>query len=101
LAGLACVGTILVIADFVNNEEQVDEVTDCAEFFITRMRIGVRNQKFVVTLDEKGPLSVGEDIVAVDPSPGLCCSFPVVRVGGSLEGLREGEEIREVKRGRC
>ncbi len=99
MAGLACVGTILVIADFVNNEEQVDEVADCAEFFIPRMRIGVRNQKFVVTLDEESPLSISEDIVAVDPSPGLCCSILVVGVGGALEGLREGEEIREVERG--
>ena len=101
MAGLACIGTILVIADFVNNEEQVDEVTDCAEFFIPRMRIGVRNQKLVVTLDEKSPLSVGEDIVAVDPRTGLCCGFPVMRVGGSLEGFREGEEIGEVKRSHC
>jgi hypothetical protein len=65
------------------------------------MRIGVRNQKFVVTLDEESPLPVGEDIVAVDPSPGLCSGFPVMGVGGSLEGLREGEEIGEVKRARC
>ena len=101
MAGLACIGTILVIADFVDNEEQVDEVTDCAEFFEPRMRIGVRDQKFVVTLDEESPLPVGEDIVAVDPSSGLCCSFPVVGVGGSLKGLREGEEIGEVKRGHC
>jgi len=101
LAGLASVGTILIIADFVDNEEQVDEVADRAEFFKPRMRIGVRNQKFVVTLDEESPLSVGEDIVAVDPSPGLCCSFPVMGVGGSLEGFGEGEEIWEVKRGRC
>lgn len=101
MAGLACVGTILVIADFVNNEEQVDEVTDCAEFFIPRMRIGVRNQKFVATLDEESPLSVGENIVAVDPGTGLCSGFPVMGVGGSLEGLREGEEVGEVKRGRC
>jgi hypothetical protein len=101
LAGLACIGTILVIANFVDNEEQVDEVTNRAKFFIPRMRIGVRNQKFVETLDEESPLSVGEDVVAVDPSPGLCCGFPVMGVGGSLEGFREGEEIGEVKRVRC
>jgi hypothetical protein len=64
------------------------------------MRIGVRDQKFVVTLDEKSLLSVGEDIVAVDLSTGLCCG-PPVGVGGSLEGLREGEEIGDVKRARC
>lgn len=98
MTSLACVGTVLVIADFVNNEEQVDKVADCAEFPIPRMRIGVGDQKFVVALDEKGTLSVGEDIVAVDPSPGLCCGLPVVGIGGSLEGLREREEIREVKR---
>lgn len=97
MTGLACIGTILVIADFVNDEEQVDKVTNCAKFFIPRMRIGVRDQKFVVTLDEESPLSVGEDIVAVDPSTGLCCSFPVMGVGGSLEGLGEGEEIGDVK----
>jgi hypothetical protein len=61
------------------------------------MRIGVRDQKFVATLDEERPLSVGENIVAVDPSPGLCCSLPVVGIGGSLERLREGEEVGEVK----
>ena len=100
MAGLACVGTILVIADFVNNEEQVDEIADCTEFFVPRMRVGVGYQELVVTLDEESPLSVCEDIVAVDPSPGLCCSFLVVGVGGPLEGLREGEEIGEVERGR-
>jgi len=42
LNNLACVGTILVIADFVNLLFVVDEVTDCARFFIPRMRIGVR-----------------------------------------------------------
>ena len=72
MACFARVGTILVIADFVNDEEQVDEVADCTKFFIPRMRIGVGHQKLVATLDEESPLSVSEDIVAVDPSPGLC-----------------------------
>ena len=59
----------------------------------------MRNRKFVVSLDEKGPLSVGKVSVAVDPSPGLCRSFPVIGVGGFLEGPRGGEEIEEAKKG--
>jgi hypothetical protein len=98
LTSFACVGTILVIADFINDEEQVDKVADCAEFSIPRMRIGVGHEKFVVTLDEESTLSVSEDVEAVDPSPGLRCSLPVVRISGPFEGLREGEEIGEVKR---
>lgn len=101
MTSFACVGTALVIADFINDEEQVDEVANCAEFSIPRMRIGVGYQKFVITLDEESTLSVSEDVEAVDPSPGLCCSLPVVRIRGPFKGRGEGEEIREVERRGC
>jgi hypothetical protein len=53
-------------------------------------------------LDEESTLPVSEDIIAIDPGSGFCCSLPVVGIRGPLEGLREGKEIGEVKRrGHC
>lgn len=92
------IGAVLIIADLIDNEKQVDEVADCAKLFIPSVGIGMGHQEFVVALDEEGPLPVSEYIVAIDPGSGFCRGLPVVGIRGPLEGLREGKEIGEVKR---
>ncbi len=99
MTSFAYAGTTLVVADFVNDEDQVDEVADGTKFLIVRIREGVGRQKLEVTLGEESPLSVIEDMVVDDPSLGLWCSFREVGVGGSLEGRGEGQEIGEDIRG--
>jgi hypothetical protein len=97
VSSFACIHAVLVIADFVNDEQQVDKVANCAELLISRVGIGVRHEKFVATLDEEGTFSVSKDVVAIDPGPRLGSCFPVVGIGGSSKGLGESEEVWEVK----
>jgi hypothetical protein len=100
-SGFACIRAALIIADLVNDEQQVDKVAYGTEFLISSVGIGVRHEKFVATLDKESTLSVSEDVVAVDPGARLGGGFPVVGVGGPLEGLRESEKIWEIKGLEC
>jgi hypothetical protein len=97
VSSFARIHAVLVIADFVNDEQQVDKVANCAEFLISSVGIGVRHEEFVATLDEEGTFSVSKDVVAVDPSTRFGGCLPVVGIGGSSEGLGESEEVGEVK----
>jgi hypothetical protein len=97
LSGFAGIRAALIIADLVNDEQQINKVAYCTEFLISRMGICVRHEKFVATLDKESTLSVSEDIVAVDPGARLGGSLLVMGISGPLERPRECEKVWEVK----
>lgn len=93
---------ILVVADLVNDEEQIDKVTARPELIIASIGISVRDEELVAPLVEERKLPAFEKLVAVDPCTGFSRGLGVVWVGGSLEPA-QCEEVRksELLRGHC
>ncbi len=87
-ARFICALSVLVVADLVDREEEIHEVTCGAKPFVVGIRIGVSAEKLAPSLEEERPFPVGKDPKTVDPSGGLCGCFGVVRIEGSLKGSR-------------
>lgn len=66
-AGLVRALAVLVVADLVDREEQVDEVAGGAELLVAGVGVGVCAEELAAALEEEGALFVREDLVAVDP----------------------------------
>lgn len=66
--------------------EATYKIACCTELLIASVGIHVRTKKFVRPLHEKCPLSIGEDVITVNPSPGFCCCFQVERIRRVLQG---------------
>ena len=58
---------ILVVADLVDSEEEVDEVAGHPELLIAGVRVSVCAEQLAAALEEECTLLVREDTVRVDP----------------------------------
>ena len=65
--GAVCTLAILVVADLVDGEEEVDKVAGRAEAFVVGVGVGVGTEELAATLKEEGTLLVGQHTVAVNP----------------------------------
>lgn len=66
-AGLVRALAVLVVADLVDREKQVDEIAGGAELLVAGVWVCVCAEELATTLEEEGALFVGQDLVAVDP----------------------------------
>ena len=80
LARGACIFTALLVTDFVKDEEQIDEVAAGPELVEVCVGVRVGYKQLVTALNKVGTLSIGEQVVAVNPSGRLRCSSLVVWV---------------------
>ena len=75
-------GAALVVADFVNDEQEVDEIAGGAELFIISVWVGPCTQKLATPLLEELELLAGKDLVVEYPCRGSCTGLSVVGIEG-------------------
>ena len=64
--------------------------------FVARKSVSIRAKEFILALDEVCAFPVGEDVVTVDPSAGLCSGLLVTGIGRRLQWAG-GKEVRDTK----
>ncbi len=89
----------MVVADLVNREQEVDEITARSELFIASVGVSMRAQKLTPSLLEESAFSILEDIEAQNPFGGFCGRLGVVGVGAPIERA-DGEKVRKSERHR-
>lgn len=95
-AGLVRVLPVLLVAYFVDREQNIHQVHGRAQLLVACVRVGMCAQELAAALLEKSAFAVGNDLVAVDPGGGCFRGAFEVGVEGALEG-QEGDEVREDK----
>lgn len=85
----------LNVTDLVQREQQVQEVTACAQGFEVRVGVCVCTEKSAVRANEALFAFLVEDVVAEDPVGGLLARLVKVRVGLPGE-VAQGDEVGEV-----
>jgi hypothetical protein len=97
VACLTSVAIALLIAEFVYDEQQVDEIAAGTKFLVASIRIAVGAQEFNLTLQEERATAVtgSEDSVAVNPTSGLVGSLFPKGVCSVVKRSREREEVRD------
>lgn len=85
LACMTCSLPVLVVAYFIDHEEQIDEVATGPELIVSSIGIGVGDEEFVAPLEEERLFASFEHVVAVNPCARFGAGLSVVRTGRSLE----------------
>lgn len=85
LARVTCALPVLVVADFINYEEQIDKVATGPKLIVSSVGIGVGNKELVAPLKEEREFASFEHVVAVDPCARFSTGLGIVGTGRSLE----------------
>lgn len=95
---MTSVAVALLVAELVDDEQQVDEVATSTELLIASVRVGVRTQQFALSLEKEGAATISENSIAVDPTSRLCCGALPKGVGSvTKKWRRNGEKIGKDK----